>query len=196
LGASSGPAAGCRLAQLQEGLRCEVQGEVAIGPLDALVPSHVDAFVCLRGEWGNTSDFMSQRHPSVLQSGGVSVDVIYLLTRGFDTTEDECSLATVLECRRRIRVGQRLCIHCHSGHGRTDVIVTSLMATLFGVSEEAARQFVQQARDVGREGGEAEKRSLPETGEQLGVVRRVNELVRATDASAKGPSGSVARGQH
>ena len=163
--------------------------------LDALAPSHVDAFVCLRGEWGSTSDFVSRRYPSALESSGKSVDVIYCPIEDFCPTADAHVLAVVLECRRRLRAGQRLYVHCRSGHGRTGMVVVPLVAALFDVSAEAARQFVQQAHDIGRNGGGDAGWHLPETAEQLDVVRRVNELVRATDISAKGPSGSAARGR-
>jgi len=161
--------------------------------LSSLVPTHVDTFVSLRGEWGPMAKFMTQFYPKDAADANLNCDCIFFPIEDFRVTALDDACAVVLECRRRLRHGERLYMHCRSGHGRTGMICIPLIASLFDVSAEQASVFVQAAHDVGRNGGADAGWPLPETGEQADVVMRVNELVRQSDLTATGGSSASSR---
>jgi hypothetical protein len=161
--------------------------------LSALVPTHVDTFVSLRGEWGPMAKFLAERYPKDAAAANLNCDCLFFPIEDFRVTALEDVCAIVLECRRRLRRGERLYMHCRSGHGRTGMICIPLIASLFDVSAEQASIFVQTAHDVGRNGGSDAGWHLPETAEQVDLVRRVNDLVRQSDLAATGGSSSSSR---
>ena len=149
--------------------------------LAALVPAHVDTYVCLRGEWGPMDAFMANRYPAVIQGAGLNCNCMFFPIEDYRVTHDADVVAMVLELRRRLRSGERLYIHCHSGHGRTGMIAIPLIASLFNIPAEKAMEFVQEAHDIGRNHGEDTGWALPETNPQQQLVRRVNQLVCQAD---------------
>ena len=108
----------------------------------------------------------------------------------FHVTEEADVVAVVLELRRRLRRGERLYMHCRSGHGRTGMVCIPLIASLFGVSADEATAFVQRAHDIGRNGGSDAGWHLPETAAQRRVVGSVNAFVTQADIGQGGDSSS------
>ena len=164
--------------------------------LSQLVPGHVDTFVSLRGEWGPMERFMTKFYPEQLRTAELNCDCVFFPIEDFHVTHEKDVVAVVLDLRRRMRRGERLYIHCRSGHGRTGMICVPLVASLFNVSADEAAAFVQRAHDIGRNGGRDAGWSLPETREQRIVVEHVHQLVCQASIGAGGSSSSGRRARN
>ncbi len=160
-----------------------------------LVPAHVDTFVCLRGEWGPSDVFASSRYPAAAASAGLPCTTLFFPIEDFHVTHEADVVALVLELRRRLRAGERLYIHCRSGHGRTGMIVIPLVASLFDVTVAEATTFVQAVHDVGRNGGQDAGWSLPEMMSQRDLVAAVEAQVRRAELGPGGATASGSRGR-
>jgi len=146
--------------------------------LSRLVPAFVDTFVALRAEWGPMPNFLSMYYPEEIRSQGLDADVLFCPLETF-RVEEEYGLATlIVELRKRLRRGERLYMHCNSGHGRVGMVSIPLIACLYDLSAEEATDFVQRAHDLGRNGGRDAGWSLPETDEQREVVQNLIEFMK------------------
>jgi protein-tyrosine phosphatase len=161
--------------------------------LKQLVSSHIDTFVCLRGEWGTMDTFMAGYYPKHLLAAGLNCNCLFFPIEDYRITHEADVVAMVLELRRRMRQGERLYIHCHSGHGRTGMVCIPLVASLFGLSAKAAIEFVQKAHDIGRNGGGDSGWLLPETDLQRDLVVNINKIVCQEDIGHGGLSSSSSR---
>ena len=158
-----------------------------------LVPDFVDTFVCLRGEWGPMDRFMQKYYPNNAKAAGLKCDVVFFPIEDFHVTREEDLVAVVLDLRRRLRRGERLYMHCRSGHGRTGMVCIPLIASLFGTSAAEAAEFVKRAHDIGRNGGADAGWHLPETPPQKDLVKRVNDFVTQSNIGNEGNSSSSSR---
>ena len=91
---------------------------------------HVDAFVCHCGEWGPTATFATYYYPAAATAAGLPCNTLCFPIEDFHVTGEAGVLALVLELRRWLHTGEWAYIHCRSGHGRTGMIATPLVAAV------------------------------------------------------------------
>ena len=127
----------------------------------------------------------------MLQSGGAEVEaqVDEALTRlflnrmktgEFDPPEQQPLESLVLELKRRVVAGEVIYVHCRGGHGRTGTVVIPLIAGLFDLGHDHAKQYVCDATLSNRRSDSVwGVVHMPETTDQDEVAAAANAKARA-----------------
>lgn len=119
--------------------------------LQMLVAAGVDTFVCLQQHY---KEYGCDHYPHTLQKLATArssrsfppreLRFLHCPVPDHGVVSDESLRALVIVLRRAMDQGHVLYIHCYGGHGRTGVVVSSLIMATEGVEFEAAMEKLRQ----------------------------------------------------
>jgi hypothetical protein len=151
--------------------------------LDLVRIAGVTTFVCLIGEYSSMDRYLSS-YPIFVRDLGreeraFATQFLFFPIRDMDVVSARSITDLVFELRQRLAAGEVLFVHCLGGHGRTGMVVAALLCGLYkDVDPDAACKYVTDVTHRTRASDIGWHVTMPETDEQVELVRAVNPYVK------------------
>eukprot|EP01130_Rhizamoeba_saxonica_P004341 TRINITY_DN1777_c0_g1_i1.p1 TRINITY_DN1777_c0_g1~~TRINITY_DN1777_c0_g1_i1.p1 ORF type:complete len:317 (-),score=64.03 TRINITY_DN1777_c0_g1_i1:57-1007(-) len=139
---------------------------------NGFIDAGITTVVCLIGEY-KTLDRYKSSYPSkveqLINNREVSMRFVFFPVPDFQIAKEEHILRLVQFLKRELLHGETIYMHCLGGHGRTGLICITLIASLYGISPDRAKEYCQVSHDCS-ERGRKWGGHLPETDRQFDMI--------------------------